>query len=85
MTDAPLYVSNSTLHNDLGIPYIKDVIQERSSKHHDRIEVHPNPLLQPLLEKQDNRRLKRRLPIDLKWNRKGLFAGGAPILPLEDL
>jgi hypothetical protein len=51
MTDAPWYVSNSTLHNDLGIPYIKDVIQERSSKHHDRIEVHPNPLLQPLLEK----------------------------------
>jgi hypothetical protein len=32
MTDAPWYVSNSTLHNDLGIPYIKDVIQERSSK-----------------------------------------------------
>jgi hypothetical protein len=66
MTDAPWYVSNFTLHNDLGIPYIKDVIQERSSKHHDRIEVHPNPLLQPLLEKQTNRRLKRRLPIDLK-------------------
>jgi hypothetical protein len=66
MTDAPWYASNSTLHNDLGIPYIKDVIQERSSKHHDRIEVDPNPLLQPLLEKQTNRRLKRRLPINLK-------------------
>jgi hypothetical protein len=39
-------------YNDLGIPYIKDVIQERSSKHHDRIEVHLNPLLQPLLEKK---------------------------------
>jgi hypothetical protein len=26
MTDAPWYVSNSMLHNDLGIPYIKDVI-----------------------------------------------------------
>jgi hypothetical protein len=54
MTDAPWYVSNSTLHKDLGIPYIKDVIQERSSKHHDSIEVHPKPLLQPLLEKQNN-------------------------------
>jgi hypothetical protein len=54
MTDAPWYVSNSTLHNDLGIPYIKNVIQERSSKHHDLIEVHPNPLLQPLLEKENN-------------------------------
>jgi hypothetical protein len=66
MTDAPWYISNSTLRNDLGIPYIEDVIQERSSKHHDRVEEHPNPLLQPLLEKQNNRRLKRHLPIDLK-------------------
>ena len=32
----------------------------------DRLVVHPNALLQPLLEKQNNRRLKRRLPIDLK-------------------
>jgi hypothetical protein len=53
MTYAPWYVSNSTLHNDLGIPYIKGVTQERSSTHHDRIQVHPNPLLQPLLEKQN--------------------------------
>jgi hypothetical protein len=66
MTDAPLYVSNSTVHNDLGNPYIKDVIQERSSKNHDRIEFHPNQLLQPYMKKQNNRRLKRRLLIDLK-------------------
>jgi len=36
MVDAPRYVSNFTLHNDLGIPFIKDVLQERSTKHHDR-------------------------------------------------
>jgi len=66
MADAPWYISNFTLHNDLGIPFIKDVLQERSTKHHDRLEVHPNALLQPLLEKQNNQRLKRRLPIDLK-------------------
>jgi hypothetical protein len=66
MADAPRYVSNPTLHNDLGIPFIKDVLQERSTKHHDRLEVRPNALPQPLLEKQNNRRLKRRLPIDLK-------------------
>jgi len=66
MADAPRYVSNSTLHNDLGIPFIKDVLQERSTKHHDRLEIHPNALLQPFLEKQNNRSLKRRLPIDLK-------------------
>jgi hypothetical protein len=41
----------STLHNDLGIPFIKDVLKERCTKHHDRLEAHPNTLLQPLLEK----------------------------------
>jgi len=85
MADAPRYVSNSTLHNDLGIQFIKDVLQERSTKHHDRLEVHLNTLLQPLLEMQNNRRLKRRLPIDLKWSRRGHFAEGALILPLEGL
>jgi hypothetical protein len=66
IADAPWYISNSTLHNDLGIPFIKDVIQERSSKHHNRLEAHPNALLLPLLKNHSNRRLKRRLPIDLK-------------------
>jgi hypothetical protein len=66
MADTPRCVSNSTLHNDLGIPFIKDVLQERSTRHHERLEVHPNALLQPLLEESNNRRLKRRLPIDLK-------------------
>jgi len=41
----------STLHNDLGIPFIKDVLKERCTKYHDRLEAHPNTLLQPLLEK----------------------------------
>jgi hypothetical protein len=43
MTDTPWYVSDSTLHIDLGIPYIKDVIKERSSKHHDLLEVQSEP------------------------------------------
>jgi hypothetical protein len=30
--------------------------------------THINPLMQPLLEDPNCRRLKRRLPIDLKWN-----------------
>lgn len=45
MADAPWYVSNFTLHSDLGIPFIKDVLQERSAKLYNRIEVHPNALL----------------------------------------
>jgi hypothetical protein len=40
MTDAPWYVSNDTLHHDLGILIISDVIQERSSKHHEGLLTH---------------------------------------------
>ncbi|XP_023713882.1 histone-lysine N-methyltransferase SETMAR-like, partial [Cryptotermes secundus] len=65
MTDALWYVSNDTLHHDLGISTISDIIQEVGSKHYDRLETHINPLMKPLLEEPKNRRLKRRLPIDL--------------------
>jgi hypothetical protein len=65
MTNAPWYVSNDTLHNDLGIPMISDVIKERSNNHHNRLETHTNPLMQPLLEEPNYRRLKRRIQIDL--------------------
>jgi hypothetical protein len=65
MTNAPWYVSNDTLHNDLGIPITSDVIKERNNKHN-QLETHINPLMQPLLEEPNFRRLKRRLPIDLK-------------------
>jgi hypothetical protein len=85
MTNAPWYVSNDTLLNDLGIPIISDVIKERSNKHHNRLETHTNPLMQPLLEELNFRRLKRRLPIDLKWISGGSFGGRVPILSLSDL
>jgi hypothetical protein len=66
MTNAPWYVSNDTLHKDLGIPMISDVIKGRGNKHHNQLETHTNPLMQSLLEEPNYRRLKRRLPIDLK-------------------
>jgi hypothetical protein len=67
-TNTPWYVSNDTLHIDLGIQILSDVIKERSTsnKHYNRLETHANPLMQPLLEEPNFRRLKRRLPIDLK-------------------
>jgi hypothetical protein len=40
MTNAPWYVSNDTLYNDLGMPIISDVIKGRSNKHHNRLEIH---------------------------------------------
>jgi hypothetical protein len=40
MTNAPWYVSNDTLLNDLGIPIISDVYKECSNKHHNRLDIH---------------------------------------------
>lgn len=64
ITDAPWYVTNQMLHNDLGIPFVQDVIRDRSIKHHNRLEHHPNTLLHPLLVNR-NKRLKRCWPADL--------------------
>jgi hypothetical protein len=32
ITNAPWYVTNQTLHDDLKVPFIKDVIQEKKDK-----------------------------------------------------
>jgi hypothetical protein len=55
ITNAPWYVTNQTLHEDLNVPYITEVIQESSNKHHDKIEIHSNTILWPLLEQQHRR------------------------------
>jgi hypothetical protein len=65
VVDAPWYVSNATLHADLGISYVHEVIHQKCSKHHTRLETHENPLLKTLLVREENRRLKRKWPIDL--------------------
>jgi hypothetical protein len=62
IVDAPWYVSNATLHADLGIPYVQDVIHQKCNKHHTTLE---NPLLKTLLLREEKRRLKRNWPIDL--------------------
>lgn len=65
IANAPWYVSNQTLHEDLQIPYVKEVIKEKSEKHHTKLEMHTNALLQPLVQPQ-YRRLKRTWPADLR-------------------
>jgi hypothetical protein len=57
VANAPWYVTNHTLHSDLKVPYVCDVIHERIGKHHTKLEDHPNPLLEPLLQPAYNRRL----------------------------
>jgi hypothetical protein len=64
IVDAPWYVSNATLHVDLGISYVQDVIHQKCNKHHTTLETHESPLLKTLLIREENRRLKRNWPID---------------------
>jgi hypothetical protein len=61
ITNAPWYVSNITLHEDLKVPLV-----EKSTRYHNKIEGQENILLQPLLEPQNRRRLKRNWPADLR-------------------
>jgi hypothetical protein len=65
IVDAPWYVSNATLHADLGISYVHEIIHQKCNKHHTRLGTHENPLLKTLLLREENRRLKRNWPIDL--------------------
>jgi hypothetical protein len=63
INDCLNYASNQTLHDDLKVPFIKDVIQENRINHHDKLGNHSNPILQPLLKQR--RRLKKLWPADL--------------------
>jgi hypothetical protein len=65
IVDAPWYVSNATLHADLGISYVQDVIRQKCNKHHTTLKTQENPLLKTLLVREENKRLKRNWPIDL--------------------
>jgi hypothetical protein len=65
IVDAPLYVSNATLHADLGISCVQDAIHQKCNKHHTRLVTHEKPLLKTLLLREENKRLKRNWPIDL--------------------
>ena len=64
--NAPRYVTNHTLHIDFNIHYVSDVIHERINKHHNNLEAHPNPLLEPLIQSINTTRLKRCWPLDLQ-------------------
>jgi hypothetical protein len=63
ITKAPWYVTSQTLHEDLNVPYITEVIQVRSIKHHDKIKMHSNTILWPLLEEQHRRNIVHLHPV----------------------
>ena len=60
MANAPWYVTKQTLHTDLQIPYLHTLNHDRINKHRIALASHPNPLVEPKLHPEHNRRLKRR-------------------------
>jgi hypothetical protein len=48
ITAAPWYISNRTLHTDLKIPYVKEIIHQHSIAYVNKLKNHDNPLLRPL-------------------------------------
>ncbi len=69
IVDAPFYVSNLTLHRDLNIPFVKDLVRSRYVSFHSSLKSHPNPLIRrlsgPSISGNPCRRLRRQWPRDL--------------------
>ena len=69
ITNAPFYVTNYTLHKDLHVPFVRNYAVTAYNKFHEKLQPHPNPLVQilatPDLPDVTTRRLKRTWPRDL--------------------
>jgi hypothetical protein len=63
ITDAPWYVPNAVIRNDLQIPTIKEEITRLSAG----LYTHPNHLVTQLLNPPAFRRLRKLLPSDLPY------------------
>jgi hypothetical protein len=56
-----------TIHEDLNIPFIMDVIKKQANRYRNRIIGHVNQLINELLRPHANeRRLKKNWPEDLR-------------------
>jgi hypothetical protein len=60
MIDAPWYVSNATLHADLGISYVHDVIHQKCNRHHTTLGTHENPFLKTLLVMEKKQTIQKK-------------------------
>jgi len=69
ITNAPFYVTNHTLHSDLGLPTVAEVATSSYKRYRSRLTNHPNPLILALnstnIPGNPPRRLKRRWCRDL--------------------
>lgn len=68
ITNAPWFVNNNNIHNDLGVPNVKSEIKTISTNYMRRLSLHPNLLALNLLDdSQEVRRLKRPHVLDLPF------------------
>ncbi|PNF16211.1 hypothetical protein B7P43_G15500 [Cryptotermes secundus] len=66
IADAPWYVSNLTLHNDLKIPFVKNKILRMAERYKNRTVNHDNELIEELYTNGPvTRRLNRTWPQDI--------------------
>jgi hypothetical protein len=66
ISGAPWYVSNQTLHEDLKIPFIQDMIKSNINEYKNRTSVHENQLIKDFFTQTlEERRLKRIWPENL--------------------
>jgi hypothetical protein len=65
LIDAPWYVSNSVIRNDLQIPTVKEEISRFSSLYAVRLRAHTNELIDTLTEPPIHKCLRRYWPNDL--------------------
>jgi hypothetical protein len=66
IAQAPWYVTNQTLHNDLSIPFISEVRRTQAARYTTRTRQHPNDLIHPLAGRHPApRRLHRHWTEDL--------------------
>jgi hypothetical protein len=66
LANAPWYILNLTLHNDLRIPYVTEAIRTYAKKHKNRTAQNDNQLIRDLFTQSEiGRRLNRMWPEDL--------------------
>jgi hypothetical protein len=69
ITNAPRYVSNLTLHNELQVAYVTDEIRRLSLLYNQRLQGHNNKLIEEIRNPPKvTRRLKRQWQSDLSRN-----------------
>jgi hypothetical protein len=64
ITQAPRYVTNQTLHRDLGIAPVREIFKGKGEAHRNTLLAHPNPLMEPLTIPSPTRRLRRKWTFD---------------------